>query len=106
MVTETVEQNFEQNIEAGQATESGQATDEQVLAFERRRAGRQDISPVLVPLLRDPATGAAGLKTAVGHETAYRDYLDADPLAPARGIAVGLSLSMLFWGALGYIIFR
>jgi len=104
MVTETVDQNSGQNNAEDHAAEA------QVLAFDRRRAGRQDVNPVLVPLLRDPATGAAGLDQTVSPETAYRDYLGTDPfhdpLAPARGIALGLSISMLFWGALGYIIFR
>jgi len=104
MVTETIEQHSGQNSAEAQATEA------QVVAFDRRRAGRQDVNPALVPLLRNPATGAAGLDQAAGPDTAYRDYLETDPfhnsLGPARGIALGLSISMLFWGALGYMIFR
>jgi hypothetical protein len=86
------------------------ANEAQVLAFERRRSGRQDVSPVLVPLLRDPASQDPGLEHAILTETPFGDYLDADPfrnqLAPARGIVIGLSLSMLFWGVVGYMIFR
>ena len=88
------------------------ATNEaRVLAFERRRAGRQDVSPVLVPLLRDPASSTDTLDPL--HplaDTSYRDFLDSNPfhdqMAPARGILLGLSISMLFWGAVGYTIFR
>ncbi len=104
MVTETIEEQI------GNDTDGLGATDAQVLAFERRRAGRQEVSPILVPLLRDPASTTPGLEQAVFVDTPYRDYLDADPflnpLAPARGIALGLSISMLFWGAIGYMIFR
>jgi hypothetical protein len=78
----------------------------QVLAFERRRAGRQDVSPALVPMLRAPGTGMA----VPNNDTQYRDYVEADPfrdpMAPARGIALGLGVSMLFWGAVGYAVFR
>ncbi len=87
------------------------ASEAQILAFDRRRAGRQAVSPVLVPLLRDPAKGTGALDPL--HpvvETSYRDFLDSDPfhdqMAPARGILLGLSISMLFWGAVGYAIFR
>ena len=87
------------------------ATEAQVLAFDRRRAGRQDVSPVLVPLLRHPAdaTGTPEILPAFA-ETPYRDFLESDPfhdqMAPARGILLGLAISMLFWGAIGYTIFR
>ena len=83
---------------------------EQFQALDRRRAGRQDVSPTLVPLLRDPAGGGASEGQHMPAETPYRDFLENDPLydqlAPARGIALGLAISMLFWGLVGYTIFR
>ena len=86
------------------------ATPAQVLAYDRRRSGRQAVSPTLVPLLRDPASRENGLEHAILVETPFRDFLESDPfhnpLAPARGIIIGLSLSMLFWGFVGYMIFR
>ena len=87
------------------------ANEAQVLAFERRRAGRLEVNPALVPLLRDPANSAAALDPLQPFpDTPYRDFLEADPfhdqMAPARGILLGLSISMLFWGAVGYTIFR
>jgi len=104
MVTEAIE------AQVGDDEVGLRATDAELLSFERRRAGRQEVSPVLVPLLRDPLGFASGLDHAAAAETPYRDYLETDPfhnqLAPARGIALGLSISMLFWGAVGYMIFR
>jgi hypothetical protein len=86
------------------------ATDAQIHAFERRRAGRQDVSPALVPLLRDPASGLALSNHPAPADTPFRDYLETDPfhdqMAPARGIFLGLSISMMFWGIVGYAIFR
>jgi hypothetical protein len=82
----------------------------QVVAFDRRRAGRKAISPVLVPILRDPAVGTGALDRPALLETPYRDFIESDPfhdpMAPARGIVLGLSVSMLFWGFVGYMIFR
>jgi hypothetical protein len=56
---------------------------------DRRRSGRlKDVSPELVPLLRNPTQG---------------DFLVHDPegtsdqLAPARGIILAIKLSGLFW---------
>ncbi len=87
------------------------ATEAQIIAFDRRRAGRQEVSPVLVPLLRQPAQGTGTIEMLPTlAETPYRDFLESDPfhdqMAPARGILLGLCISMLFWGAVGYTIFR
>ena len=54
---------------------------------DRRRLGRvQQVSPALIPLLRDPA-----------------HYVDADldedtnPLTPARGVMIGSLISVFLW---------
>jgi hypothetical protein len=58
--------------------------------LDQRRPGRlEKVSPALIPLLREPAECADGL-----------DF-DSDPLAPARGIVVGLLLSVPLWGLIG-----
>jgi hypothetical protein len=92
------------------AADRAQSAEAQVLAFDRRRAGRQPVSPVLVPLLRDPASSTPEPDQPPVADTLYRDFVEADPfhdqMAPSRGILLGLSISMLFWGAIGYTIFR
>ncbi len=80
-----------------------------VVSLDRRRAGRREVNPALLPLLRAPSEGDFALAPPVS-ETPFRDFLETDPysedLAPARGILVGLMVSMLFWGGIGYAIFR
>jgi hypothetical protein len=92
-------------------TDQAQSIEAQVLAFDRRRAGRLPVSPALVPLLRDPASVTTDPdQPLLVPETSYRGFVEADPfhneMAPSRGIMLGLSISMLFWGAIGYTIFR
>jgi hypothetical protein len=64
---------------------------------DQRRPGRLDrVSPALIPLLRDPALcvdSASSVGTA--------SYDDSDPRAPARGIVVGLLLSVPLWALFG-----
>ena len=66
---------------------------------DRRRPGRPDqASPQLIPLLRTAeieAAAAAGL----GEELPFEDAL-----APAKGIAVGLLLSVPVWAVIGGIV--
>jgi hypothetical protein len=104
VVTETIEE------QAGDDRTAFRPADAEVSSYERRRAGRQDVNAALVPLLRDPASFAPALDHPSDAETPYRDYLETNPfhneLAPARGIMLGLAISMLFWGAVGYMIFR
>ena len=64
---------------------------------ERRRPGRAEhVDPALLPLLRsgfDPA--------AVSGDLPLHDIEDnPDPLSPARGIAVALLLSGIFWAGI------
>jgi hypothetical protein len=55
---------------------------------DQRRPGRlEHVSPALIPMLRKPGQ--------------YVDADDSDPLAPARGIAVGLLLSAPLWALIG-----
>jgi hypothetical protein len=55
---------------------------------DQRRAGRlEHVSPALIPLLRNPGQ--------------YVDADDSDPLAPTRGIAVALLLSVFIWALIG-----
>ena len=66
---------------------------------DRRRPGRPDqASPQLIPLLRTAeieAAAAAGLGDDLPFE---------DALAPAKGIAVGLLLSVPVWAVIGGIV--
>ena len=60
----------------------------------RRRLGRNDqVSPHLILLLRDPA--AVGIPAPPPYETETLPL--SDQLAPARGIAFGLVLSVPLW---------
>ena len=66
---------------------------------DRRRPGRPDqASPHLIPLLRTTeieAAAASGMEDELPFE---------DALAPAKGIAVGLLLSVPVWAAIGGIV--
>jgi len=63
----------------------------------RRRLGRNDkVSPHLIPLLRDPA--AVDIPAPPLCETETPPL--SDQLAPARGIAFGLVLSVPLWAVI------
>ena len=65
---------------------------------DRRRPGRPDhASPLLIPLLRTAEIEAA----AASGTTDELPFEDA--LAPAKGIAVGLALSVPLWAVIGGI---
>ena len=66
---------------------------------DRRRPGRSDqASPHLIPLLRTGEIEAAA-------ETGTGDGLPFDDaLAPAKGMAVGLLLSVPVWAVIGGIV--
>ncbi len=68
---------------------------------DRRRPDRSDqVSPNLLPLLRSaPVTETP---PAVGGSEDMAPFDDA--LAPAKGIAVGLALSVPLWAAIGGIV--
>jgi len=66
---------------------------------DRRRPGRHDqASPHLIPLLRTSEIEAAAASDT-GDELPFEDAL-----APAKGIAVGLLLSVPVWAAIGKIV--
>ena len=59
------------------------------VAQDRRRPGRvEQVSPAIIPLLRDPAR-------------CVDTDQDTDPLAPARGVVFGLLLSVALWALIG-----
>ncbi len=67
----------------------------------RRRPGRNDqVSPHLIPLLRNPAT--------TGIPTPLPDEADTSPLeddlAAAKGIMFGLAMSVPLWAGIGGIM--
>jgi hypothetical protein len=78
-------QLIDRPLEAGSA-ETGAVAAPSV-AHDRRRAGRvEQVSPALIPLLRDPAHYVdSGLDE------------DADPLSRARGVVIGSILSVPLW---------
>jgi hypothetical protein len=60
---------------------------------DRRRPGRQDVSPALLPLLRgQPGPSAEADYVAVGE--------DGQDLAAARGICIGLLISVPLWAVI------
>ncbi len=67
---------------------------------ERRRHGRSDVSPALLPLLRD-STGD-GLSDG---EAAPDQWMPSEPLAPARGIGVALALCTPIWCGIGTLLY-
>lgn len=65
------------------------------LRQERRRAGRvANVSPALIPLLRDE-----------GQPTCDDEELRGHDLAPATGILMSVLLSSPIWVAIGRIIY-
>ena len=65
---------------------------------DRRRPGRQDVNPSLIPLLRK---GPLGRGTDVYDQLAPRSRED---LAPGQGIMVAVLLSGLFWAAVFFAL--
>jgi hypothetical protein len=71
--------------------EAGASVSTPSVVTDRRRPGRlAQASPALIPLLRKPTQF---VDTELNSNT--------DPLAPARGILVGLLLSVPFWALVG-----
>ena len=71
---------------------------------DRRRAGRQEVNPVLVPLLRRPDAANAPPMAEAAPILTDIDHISSE-LAPARGIALGLMISLGLWGAIGAAVF-
>ena len=69
---------------------------------DRRRPGRPDqASPHLIPLLR-----TAEIEAAAASGMAEELPFEEDALAPAKGIAVGLMLSVPVWAVIGMIVWE
>ncbi|WP_158743949.1 hypothetical protein [Acidisphaera sp. L21] len=77
-----------------------------ISSAERRRLGRADVSPTLIELLRAPAKDAdlpEDLRRALEDEGELP--IEVDPIAPARGIALGVALSVPIWAGIGGLIY-
>ena len=75
------------------------------VAVERRRPGRREVSPELIPLLRRPV-GDGMIQDdfpADGIEGQPALATGRDALAPARGIAMSLLLSVPLWCVVGAV---
>ena len=72
------------------------------MAIERRRPGRRDVNPMLIPLLRRPAGDGSLCDTTVPDLEAVSALNPGqDPLGAARGVAVSVLLSVSVWGVMG-----
>lgn len=84
---------------------SGQPVDGNGVAIDRRRPGRREVNPVLIPLLRRPAGDGslpdADLSWHLQDGPAVR--AGQDPLAAMRGVGMGVLLSAPFWGAVAML---
>ncbi len=86
--------------QARAAAEAITGVRQEIGTVDRRRPGRLNVSPTLVPLLRgdipDPRNGIAALPRPDQDLVWDKD----DALAPARGIALGLLISIPLWVAI------
>ena len=84
--------------------------DEKAAANGRRRPGRRTAAPELIPLLRAPAKDeeiSEDLRRQIEDEGELP--IDVDPIATARGVALGVALSAPMWLAVlgaGYALLR
>jgi hypothetical protein len=83
--------------------QGGRPVDVNGVAVERRRAGRRDVKPELIPLLRNPV-GNGILPDAA--QTDITSPFGQDRLAPARGIVMSLLFSVPIWGLVGFAFAR
>jgi hypothetical protein len=80
--------------------------DFQVTVSDRRRPGRRDVAPQLTTLLRTLANDADVSGDLVRQfEGEEEPTIKLDPMAPARGIALGVALSIPIWGAIGGLVY-
>lgn len=74
------------------------------IAAERRRPGRlETINPHLIELLRCPEEISPTIEDEAIDilSTRIQDDIDTDLLAPARGIMLGLAISLAMWALIG-----
>jgi hypothetical protein len=89
-----------------------QADPSDLIDLDRRREGRHDVAPQLLPLLRAPAPGEE-LSEDLRHlldetEPSHEDdgsWEPLDPIAPARGVALAVGLSLPLWGMIGGLLY-
>jgi hypothetical protein len=86
----------ESEVKTSQSARPFHAVDDEV---DRRRPGRMAASPTLVSLLRDPGQ-LASLPELEDEPRLPLDIGQGDGLRPARGIAMGLLISIPLWAAL------
>ncbi len=75
-----------------------------IIAAERRRPGRlETINPHLIKLLRCPEEISPTIEDEAIDilSTSIQDDIDTDLLAPARGIILGLAISLAIWVLIG-----
>ena len=82
-----------------------------VIARDRRRAGRSEINPTLIPMLRGPvAFNTAESEHQVPMDPAKEEWLVEEKLVvehtgnPARGILIGLLLVIPFWAIFAVVL--
>ena len=82
----------------------------ELVAEDRRRPGRTHADPALVPLLRQVSAELDWQKQwpdeSIDDWQERLDENDQDALGSARGIALGVVLSMPAWLLLGYLAVR
>jgi hypothetical protein len=74
---------------------------------DRRRPGRSPVSSAVVPILRRPAGDGVLPGDTVADESHdhARSISPRDALGTARGIVLGVLLSVLFWAAIGVVAY-
>ncbi len=85
--------------------EQGRPVDSAGFAIERRRPGRREVSPELIPILRRPAGDGVVREEVLEVQLALSP--GSDPMSAARGIAMSLVLSLPLWccvGAVGFAL--
>ena len=73
-----------------------------VVADRRRPGRRDDVSPVLIPLLR----GVSADTGAADEQCDDNDHLDDSALGAAKGLTIGLLISLFgFWIPVGVAVY-
>jgi hypothetical protein len=87
-------------VEPSARSDNGKAT----ITAERRRPGRIETSnPHLIKLLRRPEEISPAIEDEAIEvlSTRIQDEIDTDLLAPAKGIILGLAISIAIWVLIG-----
>jgi hypothetical protein len=70
----------------------------------RRRPGRKDVSPELIPLLRTPTQGSPNDVGMTVEEADFVSDPDDDAGRPARGILFAILLSLPIWSVIAVLV--